>query len=127
MSTRLSFSPNVRTANSLRKVGVRSIARLPTDRIGEGTPVNSAETPVPTATPATADSTPEATPIHHGTNGTGLAAFTPYVVGALQDRGMALATVMGGGIVAGGVLMIGFVWLGPETRGVRLTQTHGSA
>jgi SHS family lactate transporter-like MFS transporter len=52
--------------------------------------------------------------------GTGLGAFTPYVVGALQDRGMALATVMGAGIVAGGLLMILFVWLGPETRGVRL-------
>jgi SHS family lactate transporter-like MFS transporter len=52
--------------------------------------------------------------------GTGLGAFTPYVVGALQDRGMALATVMGVGIVAGGLLMILFVWLGPETRGVRL-------
>jgi len=52
--------------------------------------------------------------------GTGLGAFTPYVVGALQDRGLALATVMGGGIVIGGLLMILFVWLGPETRGVRL-------
>jgi len=52
--------------------------------------------------------------------GTGLGALTPYVVGALQDRGMPLATVMGGGIIAGGLLMILFVWVGPETRGVRL-------
>ena len=52
--------------------------------------------------------------------GTGLGALTPYVVGALQDRGAPLATVMGGGIVVGGLLMILFVWTGPETRGVRL-------
>ena len=52
--------------------------------------------------------------------GTGLGALTPYVVGALQDRGMPLATVMGGGIIGGGLLMILFVWMGPETRGVRL-------
>jgi SHS family lactate transporter-like MFS transporter len=52
--------------------------------------------------------------------GTGLGALTPYVVGALQDRSMPLATVMGGGIIAGGLLMILFVWMGPETRGVRL-------
>ena len=49
--------------------------------------------------------------------GTGLGAFTPYVVGALRDRGVPLASVMGVCIMSGGLLMIVFVWLGPETRG----------
>jgi MFS transporter, SHS family, lactate transporter len=49
--------------------------------------------------------------------GAGLGACAPYLVGALQDRGLALAPVMGGSIVGAGLLMIVFVWLGPETRG----------
>ncbi len=49
--------------------------------------------------------------------GAGLGAFTPYLVGLLQDRGLPLPAVMGVCIVTGGLLMILFVWLGPETRG----------
>lgn len=52
--------------------------------------------------------------------GVGLGAFTPYVVGALQDRGMALPAVMAACIAASGLLMILLVWLGPETRGRQL-------
>ncbi len=51
--------------------------------------------------------------------GAGLGAFTPYLIGALQDRGLALAAVMAACIVVSGSLMIFFVWLGPETRGRR--------
>ena len=49
--------------------------------------------------------------------GVGLGAFTPFLVGALQDRGMALPAVMAACICASGLLMILLVWLGPETRG----------
>jgi SHS family lactate transporter-like MFS transporter len=49
--------------------------------------------------------------------GAGIGAVTPYLVGALQDRGMALPTVMGICIVASGLGVILFVWMGPETRG----------
>jgi len=53
--------------------------------------------------------------------GAGLGAFTPYLVGALQDRGLALPAVMGVCIVVSGLLVIAFVWLGPETRGKALS------
>ncbi len=53
--------------------------------------------------------------------GAGIGAFTPYVVGALQDRGLPLPTVMGAFIVISGLLVIAFVWLGPETRGRRFS------
>jgi SHS family lactate transporter-like MFS transporter len=49
--------------------------------------------------------------------GAGLGAFTPYMVGALQDRGVPLTTAMATCIVLSGLLVILFVWLGPETRG----------
>jgi SHS family lactate transporter-like MFS transporter len=54
--------------------------------------------------------------------GAGLGAFAPYLVGALQDRGMALPPVMGACIVGAGLLMILFVWLGPETRGREMSR-----
>ena len=49
--------------------------------------------------------------------GAGLGSFTPYMVGAFQDRGVPLTTAMATCIVLSGVLVIVFVWLGPETRG----------
>ena len=49
--------------------------------------------------------------------GAGLGAFTPYMVGALQDRGVPLTTAMATCIVLSGALVILFAWLGPETRG----------
>ena len=49
--------------------------------------------------------------------GAGIGAFAPYLVGTLQDRGMALPPVMATCIAGGGLLMVLFVWLGPETRG----------
>jgi MFS transporter, SHS family, lactate transporter len=49
--------------------------------------------------------------------GVGLGSFAPYLIGALQDRGMPLADAMLWCIVAGGLLVITLLWLGPETRG----------
>ena len=49
--------------------------------------------------------------------GAGLAALLPYVIGWLQDGGMALASAMAACIAATGVLTIVLLWLGPETRG----------
>ena len=49
--------------------------------------------------------------------GAGIGSFTPYLVGALQDRGVPLTIAMGVCIVVSGLLVIVFVWLGPETRG----------
>jgi SHS family lactate transporter-like MFS transporter len=49
--------------------------------------------------------------------GAGLAAVMPYLIGSLQDRGMALADAMGVCIAATGLLAIALLWLGPETRG----------
>ncbi|HWW83138.1 MAG TPA: MFS transporter [Vicinamibacterales bacterium] len=49
--------------------------------------------------------------------GAGIGALTPALVGALQDRGLALATAMGACIALSGLLVTALMWLGPETRG----------
>jgi hypothetical protein len=41
----------------------------------------------------------------------------PYLVGALQDRGLALPSAMAACIAITGSLVILLMWLGPETRG----------
>lgn len=55
--------------------------------------------------------------------GAGLGSFTPFLIGSLQDRGMALATAMMGCIFVAGVLVVLLLWLGPETRGRALETT----
>jgi SHS family lactate transporter-like MFS transporter len=50
--------------------------------------------------------------------GAAVGSFTPTIIGALQDRGMALASAMGLSIALAGILVIATVWMGPETRGV---------
>jgi SHS family lactate transporter-like MFS transporter len=52
--------------------------------------------------------------------GAGLGAFTPYLIGSMQDAGIPLATAMLSCIVVAGVLVLVMLWLGPETRGLRL-------
>ena len=52
--------------------------------------------------------------------GAGLGAFTPYLIGAMNDAGIALATAMLTCIAVAGVLVLVMLWLGPETRGQRL-------
>jgi SHS family lactate transporter-like MFS transporter len=49
--------------------------------------------------------------------GAGLGAFTPYLIGGLQDRGLSLASAMASCIVAAGLAVIALLWRGPETRG----------
>jgi SHS family lactate transporter-like MFS transporter len=49
--------------------------------------------------------------------GAAVGSFTPTIIGAMQDRGMALGTAMAICIALAGVLVIATVWMGPETRG----------
>ena len=49
--------------------------------------------------------------------GVGMGAYTPYLIGALQDGGSDLRTAMLWCIFAGSVIVITLLWLGPETRG----------
>lgn len=49
--------------------------------------------------------------------GAAASSVMPFIIGALQDRGMTLATAMAGSIAVTGVLSVLLLWLGPETRG----------
>jgi SHS family lactate transporter-like MFS transporter len=49
--------------------------------------------------------------------GAAVGSFTPTIIGAMQDRGLALGTAMAFCIALAGVLVIATVWMGPETRG----------
>jgi SHS family lactate transporter-like MFS transporter len=53
--------------------------------------------------------------------GAAMSALMPFIVGALEDRGLTLANAMALCIGAGGVLLVGLIWLGPETRGRALS------
>ncbi len=52
--------------------------------------------------------------------GVGMGAYTPYLIGALQDGGTDLRTAMFWCIFAGSVIVVVLLWLGPETRGREL-------
>ncbi len=49
--------------------------------------------------------------------GAGIAALDPWVVGRLQDVGMALSTAMMLSVAVSGAIGVVLLWLGPETRG----------
>lgn len=49
--------------------------------------------------------------------GVGIGAFAPVLIGALSDGGTDLRTAMLWCILAGGLGIVTFLWLGPETRG----------
>ena len=53
--------------------------------------------------------------------GVGLGAYTPYLIGALQDGGTDLRTAMLWCIVAGSVIVVTLLWMGPETQGQELS------
>jgi SHS family lactate transporter-like MFS transporter len=53
--------------------------------------------------------------------GVGMGSYGPYLIGRLQDGGMALWQAMAACIVTAGVLVLVLLWLGPETRGRQLT------
>jgi SHS family lactate transporter-like MFS transporter len=52
--------------------------------------------------------------------GAGLGAFTPFLIGSMQDGGMLLSTAMLSCIAVAGVLVLLTLWVGPETRGREL-------
>jgi MFS transporter, SHS family, lactate transporter len=52
--------------------------------------------------------------------GAAMGAVTPFVIGALRDSGMPLASAMVMCISIAGALVLIMLWLGPETRGQRL-------
>ncbi len=51
----------------------------------------------------------------------GIGSAMPYLIGAMQDRGMALADAMTIAIAASLLFSASLIWLGPETRGRQLT------
>ena len=51
----------------------------------------------------------------------GIGSAMPYLIGGMQDRGMALADAMTIAIAAALVFSASLIWLGPETRGRQLT------
>jgi SHS family lactate transporter-like MFS transporter len=53
--------------------------------------------------------------------GAALSSVMPFIIGALKDRGITLATAMAGGIAVTGVISVVLLWMGPETRGKSLT------
>lgn len=53
--------------------------------------------------------------------GAAIGSMTPFVVGQLQDGGMALLGAMRVCIVVSGILVATMIWLGPETRGRHFT------
>jgi hypothetical protein len=58
--------------------------------------------------------------------GAGIAALDPFVIGFLQDGGMELAPAMRICITASGLLAVSFIWIGPETRGLKF-RAHDQA
>ena len=52
--------------------------------------------------------------------GVGLGAYTPYLIGALQDAGTDLGTAMFWCILGGSAIVVVLLWMGPETRGREL-------
>jgi SHS family lactate transporter-like MFS transporter len=56
--------------------------------------------------------------------GAGIGSFTPTLVGMLQDGGLALPAAMSACIAGSGLLLIGLIWLGPETRGTEFHATR---
>jgi SHS family lactate transporter-like MFS transporter len=52
--------------------------------------------------------------------GAAASSLMPFVVGAMQDRGIALRAAMAGCIAITGALIVVLIWLGPETRGREL-------
>jgi MFS transporter, SHS family, lactate transporter len=53
--------------------------------------------------------------------GAAASSLMPFIVGAMQDRGVPLATAMAYCIAVTGALVVFFMWIGPETRGRALT------
>jgi MFS transporter, SHS family, lactate transporter len=52
--------------------------------------------------------------------GAAASSLMPFIVGAMQDNGVALSSAMAGCIVITGALIVVLIWMGPETRGASL-------
>ena len=59
--------------------------------------------------------------------GAAASSLMPFIVGAMQDRGVALANAMAYCIAVTGALVLFFIWIGPETRGRILTDDETPA
>jgi MFS family permease len=55
--------------------------------------------------------------------GAAIGALMPYVLGALQDRGIALVNAMTVSMAISGLISAALIWMGPETRGRPFTAT----
>jgi SHS family lactate transporter-like MFS transporter len=55
--------------------------------------------------------------------GAAIGALMPTVLGVMRDRGIDLVSAMTAAMFASGILSIGLIWLGPETRGRAFTAT----
>ena len=49
--------------------------------------------------------------------GAAVASVMPFLMGLMQDRGIALTNIMTIAIAVSLILSAGLMWLGPETRG----------
>ena len=58
--------------------------------------------------------------------GAAASALMPLIVGAMQDRGVALSDAMAYCIAITGALVVFFLWIGPETRGRILNEDDRS-
>jgi MFS transporter, SHS family, lactate transporter len=58
--------------------------------------------------------------------GAAASALMPFIVGAMQDRGVGLSDAMAYCIAITGALVVFFLWIGPETRGRILTEKEES-
>jgi SHS family lactate transporter-like MFS transporter len=56
--------------------------------------------------------------------GAAIGAMMPYVLGALQDRGFTLVNIMTAAMLVSGLLSVGLIWLGPETRGREFSEVE---
>jgi SHS family lactate transporter-like MFS transporter len=56
--------------------------------------------------------------------GAAASALMPFIVGAMQDRGVALSDAMAYCIAITGALVVFFLWIGPETRGRILNEAE---
>jgi hypothetical protein len=58
--------------------------------------------------------------------GAAIGAMMPYVLGTLQDRGFTLVNIMTAAMLVSGLMSVGLIWLGPETRGREFSEVDAA-
>jgi putative MFS transporter len=58
--------------------------------------------------------------------GAAIGAMMPYILGTLQDRGFTLVDIMTAAMLMSGLLSVGLIWLGPETRGREFSEVDAA-